>query len=60
MIETYKNLIQKNLEKYFEEQKSKAKYCEDIWNSMSYTTLLKAKRLRAVLFFASSTENIVT
>jgi geranylgeranyl diphosphate synthase type II len=45
----YKKIIQENLEKYFEEYKKDSLYSSKIWDSMSYTTLLDGKRLRAIM-----------
>ena len=45
----YKNVIQKTLENYFEEYKKDSSYSSVIWESMSYTTLLDGKRLRAIM-----------
>ena len=45
----YKNVIQENLEKYFEEYRRDSSYSSVIWDSMSYTTLLDGKRLRAIM-----------
>ena len=45
----YKKSIQENLEKYFEEYKKDSLYSSKIWDSMSYTTLLDGKRLRAIM-----------
>ncbi|MBQ4646601.1 MAG: polyprenyl synthetase family protein [Candidatus Gastranaerophilales bacterium] len=48
-IAQYKDIIQKNLEKYFEEYKKDSSYSSIIWESMAYTTLLDGKRLRAIM-----------
>ncbi|MBR3605845.1 MAG: polyprenyl synthetase family protein [Candidatus Gastranaerophilales bacterium] len=45
----YKKIIQENLEKYFKEYKKDSLYSSKIWDSMSYTTLLDGKRLRAIM-----------
>lgn len=48
-MENYKNLIQENLKKYFDEYKKDSSYSSIIWDSMEYTTLLGGKRLRAIM-----------
>ena len=48
-IVQYKEIIQQNLEKYFNEYKIGSSYSSIIWDSMSYTTLLDGKRLRAIM-----------
>ena len=48
-IAEYKKIIQKSLENYFEEYKKDSSYSSIIWDSMSYTTLLDGKRLRAIM-----------
>ena len=48
-ISEYKIIIQKNLEKYFDEYKKNSSYSSVIWDSMAYTTLLDGKRLRAIM-----------
>jgi len=48
-IAQYKELIQKNLENYFNEYSKNSAYSYKIWDSMKYTTLLDGKRLRAVM-----------
>ena len=45
----YKIVIQNALEKYFEEYKKNSSYSSVVWESMSYTTLLDGKRLRAIM-----------
>ena len=45
----YKNLIEKNLKEIFEEYSKNSSYSKTLWESMSYTTLLSAKRLRAII-----------
>ena len=45
----YKEIIQQNLENYFEEYKKNSSYSSVIWESMAYTTLLDGKRLRAIM-----------
>lgn len=45
----YKNLIQNQLKLYFDEYKKDSSYSSVIWDSMSYTTLLDGKRLRAIM-----------
>jgi len=47
--EEYKSIIEKNLKKYFDEYSLNSSYSKTLWKSMSYTTLLGAKRLRAVM-----------
>ncbi len=48
-MEEYKKLIQKTLEKYFEQYSKNSEYSSKIWEAMSYTTLLGGKRLRAIM-----------
>lgn len=48
-METYKKLIQQNLEQYFKEYKKNSSYSRVIWDAMAYTTLLGGKRLRAIM-----------
>lgn len=48
-LKEYKKLIQNSLEGYFEEYKKDSSYSSIIWDSMSYTTLLDGKRLRAIM-----------
>ena len=48
-LNEYKKIIQKALEIYFEEYKKNSSYSSIIWDSMSYTTLLGGKRLRAIM-----------
>ncbi len=47
-IDEYKQIVQNELEKYFDEQKKNSKYSSTIWEAMSYTTLLPGKKLRAI------------
>lgn len=47
-IKEYKELVNKSLEEYFSEQIQNSKYDKTLWESMSYTTLLGGKRLRAI------------
>ena len=47
-FDEYKNLVNHTLKEYFEEFKQNAKYEKTLFESMSYTTLLGGKRLRAV------------
>ncbi len=49
MIEKYKQIIQQTLKNYFNEYKKDAKYSKTLWQAMEYTTLLSAKRLRAII-----------
>lgn len=48
-IAQYKEIVQKNLEEYFEEYSKNSSYSSKIWDSMKYTTLLDGKRLRAIM-----------
>lgn len=48
-LSEYKILIQQTLEEYFEEYKKDSSYSSIIWDSMSYTTLLDGKRIRAIM-----------
>ena len=48
-LKEYKALIQEALENYFNEYKKNSSYSSIIWDSMSYTTLLDGKRLRAIM-----------
>ncbi len=48
-MEKYKAIIEKQLKKYFEEYKKNSSYSSLIWEAMEYTTLLSAKRLRAIM-----------
>lgn len=65
MIKEYKKLIEENLNKYFEEYKKDSSYSAKIWQSMEYTTLLDAKRLRGIMCleiakqFSSTIENAI-
>lgn len=43
MINTYKNVLEKELENYFKKHQGL------IWEAMSYTTLLESKKIRAIL-----------
>ena len=45
----YQNLTEKKLAEYFLKYENKSSYSSIIWESMKYTTLLKAKRLRAAM-----------
>ena len=45
----YKEVIQKNLEEYFNKYSANASYSSILWESMKYTTLLDGKRLRAIM-----------
>ena len=47
-INEYKDFINNSLEKYFGERVQNSKYDKTLWKSMSYTTLLGGKRLRAI------------
>ncbi len=51
MIENYKNTVEKALKDYFLEYSKNSSYSSLIWESMSYTTLLGGKRLRAIMCF---------
>ena len=48
-MEKYKQIIQKQLEEYFEEYKKNSSYSSIIWDAMAYTTLSGGKRLRAIM-----------
>jgi len=47
-IDSYKTLVHNTLEQYFLQKSHGQKYCKNMWDSMSYTTLLGGKRLRAI------------
>lgn len=47
--EIYKEKIETELKKYFDEYKKNSSYSSLIWDSMAYTTLLGGKRLRAIM-----------
>ena len=48
-MEKYKELIQNELTKYFDEYSASSSYSKIIWDAMRYTTLLGGKRLRAIM-----------
>ncbi len=45
----YKSIVENKLKEYFDEYKKNSSYSSKIWDAMEYTTLLPAKRLRAVM-----------
>ena len=49
MLNDYKKIVENKLKEYFDEYSKNASYSSKIWESMSYTTLLGGKRLRAVM-----------
>ena len=49
MLNEYKNLVVNKLKQYFDEYSKNSSYSSKIWESMSYTTLLDGKRLRAIM-----------
>ena len=52
MQEEYKKIIHDNLENLFKQYQNDASYSvysSKIWDSMKYTTLLDAKRIRAIM-----------
>ena len=48
-MEQYKNIVEKQLNKYFDEYSTNCKYSKVIWEAMRYTTLIGGKRLRAIM-----------
>lgn len=49
ILNNYKELVETQLLNYFNEYKKDSSYSSKIWESMQYTTMLPAKRLRAVM-----------
>lgn len=49
MLNEYKNIVNKTLEKYFLDYSKDSSYSKKVWDSMAYTTLLDGKRLRAIM-----------
>ena len=49
MINEYKQIVVNKLKEYFDEYSKNSSYSSLIWDSMSYTTLLEGKRLRAIM-----------
>ncbi len=54
MINIYKNEIESELKKYFEEYKKNSSHSSLVWDAMEYTTLLGGKRLRGIMCLESA------